>query len=828
MTESKPPPRPLAAAFRFRPAAGVALFLAAGISLRDVAFCRPGIWLICIAASLFLAALVHRSRFADAFLALAILLVGLLAAQIDYYRYPADHIWTYTADSQRFAEIEMRIVDSPRLIPSAPDDPRLLGPKQSARATVIAINTQQGWRPATGAISVYLEQLNPELAAGEIIRATGMLNRPAAAMNPGEFDYAAWERSLRTLAELRVSHAGGVQILLDPGPGPIEWLREKSRHLLARGFNLDQSYNHALLRAFVLGDSDPQLNDLEDQFVNTGTVHCLTISGLHIVIAGGFVIFLGRLLRASPRSSVIAAIIFVILYGLVASPTWPGWRSIITFCAFSIGLLLRRRPDSIQMFCAAIATILLIHPTDLTNGGFQISFAAVFGMILFAPHTMRWFWATWRGPDAVAIRPAPRNAAAGALAWLVRFFISAIGATVIAWLMVIPLIAYHYGQLNTYSAPAGVILLPITVIALLFGLAKIALTLCWPSASHFWAGVCSFPIVCLRHIVAAIAHLPGSTLPLPTPPLWIIFVYYALFALTLFHWKYGVKKLLPAIAVALFFLSPLLPAAGADSSASKFQLTLLSVGDGQCAIIRTPDRRVFLIDAGSQSVSDLQRRLIEPYLRTLGRSSVDELFISDDEYPRLSAASDVYNNAGRPPVYISPIFARHAMGNIPAEDFLETLLEANSSPLIIRRNDHLQLSSAATMEVLWPPPYSSMNANNCGLVLKVNCFGRSILFCADIQDAAERALLRNPSALKCDILIAPHQGSADATTAAFLRTARPSLILASCPEKLSKKEKLFDDLVSDLPFYRTSRSGAVTIRIDSGGNIAAMTFLPSR
>ncbi len=200
-------------------------------------------------------------------------------------------------------------------------------------------------------------------------------------------------------------------------------------------------------------------------------------------------------------------------------------------------MLVRRRPDSIQLFCVAIAAILLIHPDDLTNGGFQISFAAVLGMILFAQPTFYWFWATWRGPDAVALRPPPRNAAANAGRWIVRFFVSAIGAMCIAWLMVIPLIAYHYGQLNTYSALAGVILLPVTVVSLLFGLAKIALTLCWPGPSHLWAVVCSFPVTCLRQIVELIARIPGSKIPLPTPPLWMLFVYYALFAVTLLHFR---------------------------------------------------------------------------------------------------------------------------------------------------------------------------------------------------------------------------------------------------------------------------------------------------
>jgi competence protein ComEC len=768
----------------------------------------------------------RRSRLADVSLALAVLLVGLLAAQIQYYRYPANHIWTYTSDSERFAQIEMKIVDSPRMIVSDPDDPRLLGPKQSARASAIAIRTLAGWRPAAGTISLYLEQLNPRLAVGQIVRATGMLSRPEGAMNPGEFDYAAWARSQRTLASLRVSHADGVEIVADPGSGPIDWLRQKGRHLLARGFNLNESYNHALLQAFVLGDSDPQLNDLEDKFVSTGTVHCMSVSGLHIAVAGGFVLLIGRLLRRSPRSSLIAAMIAVILYGLVATPTWPGWRSILMFGAYGIGLLARKRPDSIQLFCCAIAAILLIHPDDLTNGGFQISFAAVLGMILFGPHTLRWFWTTWRGPDAAALRaPVARNAALSAGRWVARFFVSALGATSIAWLMVIPLIAYHYGQLNTYSAPAGVIFLPITVIALEAGLAKIFLSLFWPGLSHVWAVACSAPVVCLRRMVEMLAHLPGSSLPLPTPPVWLLIVYYGLFAMALAPINRRVRKACPAVAVVAFFVLPLM---GTGSTSGRLSVTLLSVGNGQCAVIVTPDHRAFLIDAGSSSVSDLRHRVIVPYLRSVGIANVDGMTLADDDYSHLSAATEIFENCGRPEGYTSEDFARFAIGNLPAENLLETVLESGKSPRVLSQGDELPLAAGARLEVLWPPADGNMNSNNCGLVLKLVYQGRSIIFPAAIEEEAEKQLLDNPGVLRCDILIAPRGGSAEKTTGALLRAARAQWIVASCSEKLSRKQRIFDSLASGRAFYRTSRWGAVTFEIDSDGRISEQIFLRDR
>jgi competence protein ComEC len=646
-------------------------------------------------------------------------------------------------------------------------------------------------------------------------------------MNPGEFDYYSWERQQRVLATMLVSHADGVQIDSDPGPGAIVWMREKARHLLAQGFTLDRSYDHVLLRAFVLGDSDPQLEDLEEQFVNTGIVHFLSVSGLHVAIAGGFVLFLGRVLRASPRASLIAALIGVALYGIVATPTWPGWRSILMFGAFGAGVMFRRRPDSIQLFAAAVGAILLIHPGDISNGGFQISFAAVLGMMFFTTRAMKWAQAKWRGPDAVALRPPRRGTWREGLVWVGRFFVSALFASSIAWLMVIPLIAYHYGQLNTYSALAGVVFLPVTVLALIFGLGKIVLTFCWPGLAHFWAVGCVIPVVWLRDMAAGLAKIPGATIPLPTPSVGLLVVYYALVLVALFRWKSWVRRAAPVAAVGLLFLWPLV-AGRASSSRGEIRITLISLGNGQCAVVRAADGHAVLIDCGSSTVADLRRRLITPYLRAEGCSKVDEVFLSHAAFDRLSGAGDVFANYDEPAFFTNPQFAREAMGDVPGEELLEKLLDADRMPRILHRGDRLQLADGVTVDVLWPPADCGLNSNNCSLVLKLGYAGRSVIFPGDVQDAAQRELLANPHELKCDVLVAPYHGSAGTTTARFLRAAGAQMILASNSSKPTHKEKIFDSMAGDAAVYRTSRCGAITVTIGAGGRISVETFISGR
>jgi len=723
----------------------------------------------------------------------------------------------------------LAIDQPPRLVRPSPGELRSLPPKQTAVAIVRGVKTTEGWKNAGGKIALTIEQPNLQLRTGQIVRVTGMLQRPAGPMNPGEFDYAAWCRDQRILATFRVEHADGVQIVRDGSPGLLGWLRDESRHLLALGFDDGESFDHVLLRAFVFGDPDAQLRDLDDKFVRTGTIHYLAITGLHVVIVGAMALLLCRLLRLPPRVSMLIGLAVVLLYGLLAEPSWPGWRSIILCTAAAIGLLGRRVMDSLQMFFLAVGAVLLIHPADLKSGGFQVSFAAVLGMILFSRVAEQRFWLWWRGED-----PRPRTVAHGAAATafhvIGRFIVATLLASCVAWGMSMPLIAYHFRQLNSWAVPAGVVLLPLTVVALYAGVGKIMLTLFWPSGAHWWAGAAAGPIVCMRHLIEMLDRFPGASIAI-SPPIWLLVVYYGVILLFFVPIRAKVLRRLTRVAsTAACAALLLLPnvAGGLPTTAPPRQplrISLVSVGAGQCAVIRpTPDHAIF-IDVGSSTISDMGRELVLPWLRAERCGNIDKILLSHGDFDHISAAAEVFQNYDEPAVYTSPQFARHAVGNYPATALLHVLQAAGRPPTIIHRGDHVDLSNGAGIDVLWPPANCDMDSNDCGLVLKLKFAGETVLFPADIQVAPERELLKHPELLRADVLVAPHHGSAETTTAEFVRAVHPRYILASNARNLTHKQRIFDAIAEDYPLYRTSRCGEIDLTIEISGEIEIQTFL---
>ena len=100
-----------------RPAIALLIFLAGGICCRDYFPVHPWYWIILTAGLLIAGILhIHRSILSTILLAICVFLLGLSASQIERFSYPARQIWTYTRDTERLAQIELKLNESPRLL----------------------------------------------------------------------------------------------------------------------------------------------------------------------------------------------------------------------------------------------------------------------------------------------------------------------------------------------------------------------------------------------------------------------------------------------------------------------------------------------------------------------------------------------------------------------------------------------------------------------------------------------------------------------------------------------------------------------------------------
>lgn len=837
--EALPTARTLREHLLRRPLLSAAGFFACGIACHRVVPFRPVVALGAGGLALVLwAVLRRRAATAGLLLAAATFLAGLVTAQLEAFAWPRDHIGHYTIDRPRPARLELRISTEPRILGDAVSN-RAPAPRQVARAAVLRVLTTAGWKRASGTILLNIAQPIDGLGPGQRIEAFGMLHRLAPAMNEGQFDWARYYRDDRILAGLHVAQAAQVRALSPPRPSPLAYARRLVRAALRQGFDEGRAIDHALLRALVLGDSDPQLRDVQEQFLRTGTSHHLAISGMHIAVIGALVFGVCRLLLLGPRAAAWLGLATVIGYGLVALPSPPVVRSVLLCSAYALGMLWGRWLDGIQLLSLSVLAMLMYRPLDMYSAGFQLSFGTVLGLMVFTRPALR-LLAPDHPHDAVAQRIAPPGAAAAAAGRLRKWLVGGVAAGVVAWLVSAPLIACHFDQLNPWATAASLALAIPVFLALVGGVLKIALTLLLPFAAGVIAPLAAAPVSWMRCGVELLGQVPGSDVVFPRPPLWLPAAYYALLALFLVPRPAAPHKAGPDPAagpshtVALLRFSPLCALAlllswyvanlpGAATSETR--LTVMAVGAGQCAVVRLASGAVVLVDAGSSSMSDPARACIVPALRRMGVRRIEAVFVSHADMDHLNALPEVLRQFDVAQVFVGEAFEQHSAGCPAAGELADAMRRRNIQPSPVARGRRIGLDDDAFIEVLWPPAGARLGANNSSLVLRLTAAGRSVLFPGDIEGAVQRVLAARPAELRADVLVAPHHGSPEPALSAFVEAVDPRLTIVSSDSPRPGRQEAFGKQLGGRRVLYTCASGAVTVGADATGTLRARSFL---
>lgn len=822
-----------------RPAAPVALLLIGGITCHRLLWHAPLVWagmLVFLAAWAALAAARSAARRLGTYAAIWCLGLGL--AQFHAFHYPTNHIGQLATDLPLPVDIEMRLDCEPRVLAAA-ESWRPLPPRMTATASVLSADMGTGPMAVQGTVLVQIDEIHPGLAAQQRIRTTGMLQRPSPAMNPGQFDWEQFYGRQRILASVTIKHAADIKILAAGHMGMLERLRQRIRQALAEGFDQAQALDHSLLRALLLGDRDWQMRQVQEDFAASGTAYQLAVSGMHVAVLGELVLLICRLLCLRPRFSALAVMIFVLAYALATAPAAPIFRAAILCETYALSMLLWRNSDRIQLLALAAIAVLAVKPLELYDPGFQLSFGTVLGLMIVGRRAVDFFNAPWELQDRLAFHNRTPGRWETLRRMLRRKATDALAFNIIAWLISVPLVALHFEQLNPYTLAGGLLLFPCVVVALAGALAKVLLTLLLPSLAGLWAQGAVLPMYLVRHVVGVLARIPGADVPLPAPSMWLIALFYALLCLPLLPTAVQGRRtwlrLGPVAACLIALLGPVAwrwaPRAASDG---ELRVTLLAIGAGQIGVVELPGGDTVLIDDGSSTLPDPVRTCLEPFLRTRGKGSVRAIFLSHPDFDHISGAAVSVDRFSVREVYLNPVFEDQAAGptgTTAAEAMLNHVRQSACGLRIISAGERLMLDDSTTLDVLWPPagrPFKS--TNNAGLVLRISCHGRSILFPADIQAPTEDELVTGTK-LASDVLVAPHHGSAEpGETGLFIQAVHPQWIVASNDRVMSQKQRKFDEIMAAVgtPFWRTSRYGAITIRIGVDGGVTMETFLTDK
>ncbi len=661
------------------------------------------------------------------------------------------------------------------------------------------------------------------------IRFHAKLRNPNGSMNPSGFDYAAYTERQGIEAVATVSGADSV-VLVQSGLDDRWWWwlslvdRWRGRIRLAAV----QSFSQPSLGIYlgtVLGDRSYLEQDLRDQFMVTGTVHLLSISGSHLGFVAILVFFVTRgillrlpaiwLLNTSrfqtpSRIAACLTVIPVTAYAFIAGAELATVRSLLMILLALMARWLGYEHRVAHAVALAAMIILLHDPQAMYDISFQLSFVSVFAIARL-----------FNFPGNMPEKPHLEHGyIVTGLRWGKEAMLLSGAVTVVT----MPLIAFYFNQIQWLGVFTNVLAVPVMGFLLVpMGL----MAGIWPVLS----GDLSIPMAeILQEMIQAFsiglgwaALIPGGEWHVASPSVPVMAMFYLL--LGLLWWREGCKPLryTAAIGVGLIlFWWCWSPRLGIDGK--HFRITFLDVGQGDSAVVELPDGKVILIDGGATFERfDMGRGVVGPYLWNRGIRTLDHVIATHPQMDHVGGLTWVVKHFD--------IREFWGIDERREEAFYRRLARALDERGLIERTAkegvEILAPGSCRLLVLSPPagdrravptdaPRKDGHAlNNRSIVARLACGKFSMMFPADVEHETLARLLGETTVAPADVLKVPHHGALSSLDLDWIAALDPKAAVVSVGRYNSyghpAPEVVRAYVARGVRLYRTDRDGGILL-----------------
>lgn len=704
---------------------------------------------------------------------------------------------TLDASSQETVLLSGCVVD-PALLHDEKDEFTLeLAPGARAR---VSVHVREG------------EEL-PPLRYGQMAEVEARVRAVRNFQNPGSFDYAGFLARQHIYWNASVSHASGVRV--QPGRCGSRFLAAVFALRMASLGRIEQlyggnAYATGMMEAILIGESRKLEKVWTEQFRRTGTFHALVISGLHVSVLAGTLLFLLRVCFVREMPALLITALAAWVYALVSGWSAPVVRAAGGFTFFLAGRYFYRRRHTLNLLAAVALLYLGCDPGQLFDASFQLSFfsvaviAAIAAPILertSAPYAgglkdMGDTRRDWRLPPRVAqlrvelrlvaetlhlVTQVPEVVCLAGVSVLGRVALFAYESMLISAVVQVGLalpMAFYFHSISFSGLTANVIIVPLLSLVVPVGFVAVFTG---------WSVPAKIAEMLLR-AAAAVAQWHGQWEPpwrVPDPPFWLA----AAFAVALVvlgwalhrdaRWRWAA-----ALATAALFAAVLIHPFPPQTGRGILELTAIDVGQGDSILITAPSGKQMLVDGGGfpalgrriKPKLDIGEDVVSPYLWRLSVKRIDTAVATHAHEDHVEGLFAIIENF-RP---------RELWTGANAGSPIWMALRAKAEACGVRVRPLLAGQSldfgGAQVQVLSPPAdylAGEKPKNDDSLVLRLSYGTRSFLLTGDVEKGMEARMLESGLPLTADVLKVAHHGSRTSSIAPFLDAVHPRFAVIS-------------------------------------------------
>jgi competence protein ComEC len=666
---------------------------------------------------------------------------------------------------------------------------------------------QKNWFRVDGRLLVTVAKGQGNWLTGDRIRFPATIRIPRLLGLPGEFNYPRHLALRGFNATAFVKHVDDV-VLMRHAAKPslqrkIDALAVQSQEFIRHA--VSDAGQRGVLLALATGTQQEIDPTMATAYARAGVSHILSVSGFHVgVVTAAWVFFFRWLflrwewlaLRIDVRRTVLLTALPVMLIYLVFTGGAPATaRSVLMLSVVVLAAWSEREVDTLDALLLAAFLLVLIDPGVLFDLSFQLSFLALWGLLVLTPLISapfeRFLKQGWERA-LLLLCAASLAAIMTTMAPVLAAFHQSSCTGVLANLVVVPLLGYGATVLASVAVPISFV---VPVFAwVLFQSAGLLVQI----SNIFVNWIAEIPVV------HSYSSGPADLL-----------VTIALLAVISFIRSTRIRIIsgtVLCLGLIAFHVWPIQPSDG------RMRMTFLSVGQGEATLISLPDGRIMLVDGGGYlhaTGRDFGEQYLIPALHALKVKQVDIMVLTHPHPDHMG---------GLPAVAEQFVVGELWQGSDSGQSadynrLIEALSRQRTKLRFLHQGDKPLESEGLDVTVLSPStePQSGTVDNEDSLVLRVQQGEFSALLMGDAGFPVENELIRQGIG-ETTVLKAGHHGSKNASSDKLLRSIKPRIVVISVGNAnsfgLPAVETVERIVRQGSTLYRTDRDGSIQVTSD--------------